>query len=676
MKEVFDSLLEARALNCKGGRSKMNRWFDWAKKAQWLKESWSTIALILVYIGLHEKWFSNVSELEAVTSASVALRAPPPCQASSSSSSGAASSSVAPSLTPPAPVTVVGPAPLPKDTVGNSDREVQGASKCKHMMFTCCRILSNRSTYRVMVAMQTLIFPIEQAHNLTVTTTKTQAGCKAWLVGMAAGDYELYLGEILSLLVQPSFFREIGIQEDEGVTFELDDLEDAQLFDTVVDLTTRLIFNELVNCMFYSARPYGRFFAALHDDAEVVARTMRWARGVWEALDAAERAAHDDPWLANFVADLVWSKHTLDREMFIACGETKWQKLPGDMHAELLMTSRGPVCTKANEDGFSVFSDETRQSKAGILGRNARWHRLVTSQLLEESDRKQFCTTNADAFAAPKKLPAALYEAEGSSPTVDDDILKRIMGERSWPSPSVEVFDIIPFATAALVKCDGEYSRLKRAWLSNMVPLRSLLFNKSLGKEFALFVIGTTPFGLIGVPVKPCAIGAFQLVTIGKVQRLKWEHIIISSLDGWMVSELEFVPPKIARRRLGPAVVERLGGFICFLCPGMTSSLLMSSAKVGFRGLQFQKLLELMGVIGMTGGRQEAFHRGCRFEALVAPLVPRHHRRALAGDHQVAESQVEDPMAVRPRQGQSGGVEAGATRRLVRDNRRRNRLAQ
>lgn len=65
MQQVFESLLEAKSLNLKGGRSKMNRWFDWVKKAQSLKESWATICLVLVYIGLHEKWFSRRSPLRA-----------------------------------------------------------------------------------------------------------------------------------------------------------------------------------------------------------------------------------------------------------------------------------------------------------------------------------------------------------------------------------------------------------------------------------------------------------------------------------------------------------------------------------------------------------------------------------------------------------------------------------
>ena len=58
--------------------------------------------------------------------------------------------------------------------------------------------------------MDQLAWPIEQAHNFTVVQLKTQSGCTQWMVDMAQGAFEVYLGEVVGVVCSEGFFREAG----------------------------------------------------------------------------------------------------------------------------------------------------------------------------------------------------------------------------------------------------------------------------------------------------------------------------------------------------------------------------------------------------------------------------------------------------------------------------------
>lgn len=284
---------------------------------------------------------------------------------------------------------------------------------------------------------------------------------------------------------------------------------------------------------------------------------LLWAKSMWNELCRAEDVARANPWLADFLKNLVWPSHVYDREVFVALGEIGWAKCPSDIAEELTQAARGPMATKQNEDAFAQLSDDTRQSKSGALSRAARWHRCITSNLLEDADRRQISPSNADAYTAPPRISAALFEAEASPPTVDDEMLRGIYEDRTWASPSVANYDLIPAATLALVHCNGDYNALRRSWLSMLVPALCLLFHRAAGKESAVLTIGSSQFGVVGLEATGSVQHGVRLVSLIAGERLRRKQVVITDMADWYCCHLECLPPKAAMMRgLQPAAKE------------------------------------------------------------------------------------------------------------------------
>jgi hypothetical protein len=49
---VWGQLPSMRWFTHKGGKVKMNRWFNWVQKTQLLRESWTSLLLVLTYMGI------------------------------------------------------------------------------------------------------------------------------------------------------------------------------------------------------------------------------------------------------------------------------------------------------------------------------------------------------------------------------------------------------------------------------------------------------------------------------------------------------------------------------------------------------------------------------------------------------------------------------------------------
>ena len=62
MQAVWDALPQARVLNCKGGRRKFSRRFQFNQRAEQLKFDWAVMLLILIYVGLHEGWYNSYGD--------------------------------------------------------------------------------------------------------------------------------------------------------------------------------------------------------------------------------------------------------------------------------------------------------------------------------------------------------------------------------------------------------------------------------------------------------------------------------------------------------------------------------------------------------------------------------------------------------------------------------------
>lgn len=361
---------------------------------------------------------------------------------------------------------------------------------------------------------------------------------------------------------------------------------------------------------FYSGRPFGKFFALLSGDRSVVDDALAWFEELWAALSSAEREAIDEPYLRKFLGALQFPSYTVDREMLISLAEARFQSVPTDMKAELEQASFGPFSTKINEDGFGVYTAESRQSKSGTLGREARWHRLITSSLLEDMDRPQIEATSSDKYVAPQELKASLFECMSGQPSIDDADLKHIYeGGTRWVSSSLDAYDLIPDATSALMQCKADAAALRKVWLSLLAQRKTLLVKREGQLADSTLVCGSSCYGVIGLKVSLKVFGRHRVMMLdgSSGSPLAWRQVCIGSLENWFAFNVKFMPPSLAKRLVNHDSFEP-SGLVAIVETAADSTLLKFAAKGGFRGLSVARLKDLIAELGILVDRPSSLN--------------------------------------------------------------------
>ena len=81
----------------------------------------------------------------------------------------------------------------------------------------------------------------------------------------------------------------------------------------------------------YSEDLPNQFCALLAEDADVAADAASWTWGVFEVISACERRGHNDPWLCDYIRNLLWPLNGWCREVCLSIGEMGGTGLPEDI---------------------------------------------------------------------------------------------------------------------------------------------------------------------------------------------------------------------------------------------------------------------------------------------------------------------------------------------------------
>lgn len=413
----------------KGFAAKTSRWFSWSQKVSGMMPNLSVLLLVLLYISIHR---GNISSTRDVPEFLVpAAKAPAPAGSSSSRPSPAAGSSS--DLAPPSS------SGAERLSVKQSNSEMERLRRSNpNTLMMVVHILSNRTTRRIAQCMLRLTSHVHEAHNLTVTQLKTQSGSLDWHVEAATGSYNKYLSAIFSELTDDGLLCAANFATDpESILSDSCFKEEALVAETALDLAREMIFNEIVSMAFYTHRPFAKFAALLHHDSNKRADAFKWCKELFEALTNAEEAVHSGkhPKLQQFLDSMLWPKALWGREILISIAEAQFQALPEAQAREVQGVFRGMTSTKGVEDAFGNCSEECGGSKAGKLGRTARFHRVAVSPLLQEMDRPPVVIDNRAKYASSvcskqQRLAMKLYEGCKSEPSLGHDVMSSLTSER------------------------------------------------------------------------------------------------------------------------------------------------------------------------------------------------------------------------------------------------------
>ena len=146
---------------------------------------------------------------------------------------------------------------------------------------------------------------------------------------------------------------------------------------------------ELKDMRYYTCRPPGMLIGLIHDDEGIKRATLELCHDLWGALQEVEKKALEDAWFQGYIIDLCWAQNCWVREVFISLLETNFTSVPPDIEEELEFFARGWHSSVPVENSFKILSDRMATHRAGYCSRTSRWECLLSSELLEDHDRKR-----------------------------------------------------------------------------------------------------------------------------------------------------------------------------------------------------------------------------------------------------------------------------------------------
>lgn len=468
----------------------------------------------------------------------------------------------------------------PRRTVAEGDEEIEKLRRntvnTKHLVSL---VLADPALMKISKGMRAVSEPVQLLHGQQVVMCKTQQGAIEYLAGMATGKYLDNLGEVFNFFSDLNRLAKIGIFTCDFYAAEDTVEDDNTICEALLEYACEIVVNELLVSTFYSSRLPGRLFGLLGTDTDNVSATLDWMSSLWDSLMVLEKEKLQDKWLASYHSDLLWPLSIFCREALVALRETRFNRTPPDLLADIQGLARGFMTTKPVEDLFNTFGDEARQSKSGRLSRMARWHRAITSNVLLDCDRKQVDPDATAKYAAGSSMPSTVFQDPTREFSVGKACLSSLTSSASqsaWPHPGTQAFFCVGVATTAFVENQRDLKRLKFGWLSLLVPPRALLIRKANNETF--FTLRATQFGVVSLV---CATGSvrgvrrLKLLTDGK---LRWALVQINKLEDWLCMP---VKPSV------PAEHKIPDGGVLMCIPGdvRATPLLQFAARGAFKGL-------------------------------------------------------------------------------------------
>jgi hypothetical protein len=165
------------------------------------------------------------------------------------------------------------------------------------------------------------------------------------------------------------------------------------LADTMTSLVTHLMTLEIEAQSMHTHRPPYCFFSMVSPDEENKRKGLLHAKELFEACDHATIAARTDLHVERHLQACMWPYSGWEKEMLVALLECGFVSVPRDIDKELLDISRGMVDTRANECLNGHIQNQCQVNSGHRIGRKSKWHRSITSGIMEDIDRKQVVVT-------------------------------------------------------------------------------------------------------------------------------------------------------------------------------------------------------------------------------------------------------------------------------------------
>ena len=230
------------------------------------------------------------------------------------------------------------------------------------------------------------------------------------------------------VLENKKFLQRVGLYD---MSYEIDELsakEHSLLAKSACEFARTLVANEIRTSSFYSHRPPCAFLAYLSPKPADKMLTLQHVENLWFMLGKAEKCAIEHDYIKKHLQIMQWPFNALAREWMVGAFEADFMVFPSDIvKDEMIPATRTFATSKYVEATNSIVVDCARQSKAGMLGVKAKWHRVLTSGVLKEADRLGVQHTIEDQRASRGcKISKTFFDAARSKFSLGEEMLENV----------------------------------------------------------------------------------------------------------------------------------------------------------------------------------------------------------------------------------------------------------
>jgi hypothetical protein len=242
-----------------------------------------------------------------------------------------------------------------REPLADTGKPVEKAASKPKSMAVFLQIALNRTTHAM------ITFVIESAgvsreeHGRTLVEIKTQRGCCAWGVEMAAGKRkQKVLDKLMRVNMDVELGRKIGCSSTLGDGSEFNASTTNAIAESCSNFTRAMLSKEHETFFMHEMMPVLRWAALIGSDIEKT-ETLEFSNILFIAVTFLEELGWEDHWFMQYANDMIFTLNWWTRKGFISLAEGAFENVPPDMLTEMRDVHSGPQGTLDAENLFNYY---------------------------------------------------------------------------------------------------------------------------------------------------------------------------------------------------------------------------------------------------------------------------------------------------------------------------------
>ena len=576
-----------------GQTPSMSRWWSYETAGRIFSRQRSMTLMVLLWLGLRRKWFKHATD--------PLLGFQP----------GALDIDDNEAL-PGEEAVEADQAALPKDDLTEEDNtrttaKARTASQKRRSAVStlklCVQLLCSSRRSRVWQGMCWLCRPLQVWFEDAIPKAKKMDSIASFHQELADNELLVVILGLLQHFLSPEMSVHMGmLRQNQGVRTEHKLKEDKFVVETLWCTLLSTCGHLAMTNMGFMVPPMC-FLPLLSTSAFTKNTRLAQLHKQWDLLQQLEKEAQENVELQAWLFNLVFTRDTWIRELFIMLYEAGWAELPPEVHFQIDSFSKTWLSSLIIEEGFNDIRRVSALHRGHKCDPGGAWHAFASGTVLPAHGRDGV-KIEPKAKAAAAASSSSLHIPKQATCSWDKERLSDLTAQRPqkpFPHQNVENYRQSALAWLLLYKADGSWPKIKLAWQSLLLSPGVVFYDTQ--EKILKLVLQSTHYGYIAANLLLDA--TTRRISFPASPKRKISFSFLEQYDNIKVSLLHVLPPGAE----GHGASDVVGLYL-----GRTSFPLLSyAAKQGFQTLTLSRMKQLAASLGIVlpDGGERISERDC-----------------------------------------------------------------